>query len=303
MSQDMRVELYVVVGTEYKPAHAVFFGHYSALCLSLCLHWTLVLVTQQPNQHPKTDHILGDASNVCAPQHKVQESQDPARSISKTAVCSSDLFNWKTWESFYFLRWKGLRTARDFYFFFKEEYTHALSASIKRRRIVSPLHQHHPSTSSSQQLQLTPKKHHAFQPCPGLCYPLGCCRHGPEPLQSKRSSRYLYPVSMCTHPLRARHSQSLTCAFDTLLFFNSFFSTGQCTSGGGSYDSNLCPWDPPGVKCCTYGGCTVSDQNNRGGSCVPAETCTRGTLIPNRCKGGNDIQCCVTSGPFGHPWK
>ncbi|KAG0055748.1 hypothetical protein BGZ89_002281 [Linnemannia elongata] len=73
--------------------------------------------------------------------------------------------------------------------------------------------------------------------------------------------------------------------------------TSECSGGGGSYQSGYCPFDGPDVKCCTYGSCTISDSNRRGGQCVPSGTCNC-SLFKGRCPGGTDIQCCVTSGIY-----
>ncbi|KAG0269229.1 hypothetical protein DFQ27_004469 [Actinomortierella ambigua] len=71
--------------------------------------------------------------------------------------------------------------------------------------------------------------------------------------------------------------------------------TSQCTSGGGTYRSGLCPKDPANVKCCTYGTCTWNDNGSWApGGCMPTANCRQydGVPIPGRCPGPADIQCC-----------
>ncbi|KAF7341397.1 putative d-alanyl-d-alanine carboxypeptidase protein [Mycena venus] len=69
--------------------------------------------------------------------------------------------------------------------------------------------------------------------------------------------------------------------------------TSTCTADGGTIHNNLCPFDPPDVKCCTNRKAPKCDNQN--GICRFTDTCTgKDIIIPNLCPSPNNFKCCIT---------
>ncbi|KAF9917912.1 hypothetical protein FBU30_000462 [Linnemannia zychae] len=87
-----------------------------------------------------------------------------------------------------------------------------------------------------------------------------------------------------------------TCYDDQAKLPGLCIPTSECTGGGGTYRSGLCPNDPTNVKCCTYGTCQWRINGYLVlGACMPTANCRQQGKEPKAhlCPGSADIQCCA----------
>ncbi|KAJ7187286.1 hypothetical protein C8R46DRAFT_1207244 [Mycena filopes] len=73
-------------------------------------------------------------------------------------------------------------------------------------------------------------------------------------------------------------------------------STSSCAAKGGTTHNDLCPFDPPDIKCCTKAPCTSASLG--GGVCRFTSGCTGNHYtISNLCPGGSNFKCCAPCAP------